>query len=569
MYKSFKITTPLLFLILGFILAGGSVLASSGVFISARVSIERIQITSGDIGLSALLFTPAEIEEPGHRPAILAFHGWAGTKENLIPTCLGFAEAGYVVLAMDLRGHGESQGIADLGGLDQQDGRVAIDYLVSRTDIVNSSALATWGSSFGGVISLLVAGTDPRISTAIASSTPSNISAWLLERDFRWQERVNFRPHVIIDPGNKTELDIRNPITHLDNISSLLILHGENDAIVPVQQARDLHTAAPTRNKKLVVFPNQGHNLDASLVKQETIEFLNTAFNNPNTVILGSTLSYYLIIFSWVLLLAGGLLITFAILSLFPYIEKFTSIREISQEEKPDLHGTTNLLIRILTVYVIGRAGSVILSLLLPTYYSTLFAITFAVLVTGAIIIIGFTLIFTPSPLLKRFQRRAYLEKVGIEVGIAVAIIFFLYMGFVILLDHPWIPFINLQTALNLWSVFLTIGLVLAIDAIFFWEIMYQNIRGLQPSCTGLRLYILLGLVYFFTKLLIFFGLIFLLYSTALEITLILYGIIIFGLLAAISPLVRIRWGLSAAVVSNVIAGFVAYSTFSIFFLVI
>ncbi|MFW9855648.1 MAG: alpha/beta hydrolase [Candidatus Thorarchaeota archaeon] len=569
MRKLPKNSAPYIFFILGFILIGSSILSSYGTFNLVQVNIEKLELVSGKIKLSALLFTPSHTQEPRPRPAILAYHGWGGSKENLIPICLGFAEAGFVVLAPDLRGHGESQGIADLGLLDQQDGRVAIDYLESRTILVNSSALATWGSSFGGVISLLVAETDNRIRATVASSTPANISAWLLKRDFRWQERVNFRPHVLIDPENATEIAIRNPMSYLDNISSLLVLHGESDAIVPVQHAMDLYARTPTNNKSLVIFSGQGHNLAADAVKLETTLFLKSVFKNGGTRVLGSSLPYYLIVFAWVLLLSGGLSITMGILSFFPYIDDYIASRIKLSIVKPQFNGTIRLLLVLLGTYVIGRGGSVLVSLMIPTYYSTIIAIFMGTTLTGGIIIAGLIATHTPSLIADRFWNSNYVQKLVIHGILIFAVIFTLYTTFLLFLDHPWVPFVNSSTALALWSVLVTIGLVLSFDAIFFWEILYTSIRRYRPSWSRRQMYTFQVLTYLFTKIVVFFGLMFILYLWMLEITLIFYGLIVFGVLAFISPLVRLHWGLSAVIVFNVISGLVAYSTFSLFFLVI
>ena len=98
--------------------------------------------------LSALLLYPNDPQNHP-KPAILAHHGWGGTKESVLPSCLDYAKAGFVVLIPDLRGHGESEGVSTLGLVEQSDARIAIDYLVSRSELVNASALSVLGSSFG------------------------------------------------------------------------------------------------------------------------------------------------------------------------------------------------------------------------------------------------------------------------------------------------------------------------------------------------------------------------------------------------------------------------------------
>ena len=61
---------------------GSGVLNSAVV---ADVRIERIRLNNDKITLSALLLYPSEsLNHP--RPAILAYHGWGGTKESILPS---------------------------------------------------------------------------------------------------------------------------------------------------------------------------------------------------------------------------------------------------------------------------------------------------------------------------------------------------------------------------------------------------------------------------------------------------------------------------------------------------
>ena len=241
--------------IFGFILMTMSFFLSSSSFNHAQIQLDLITLENEETSLSALLIYPRNIQESKPRPAILAYHGWGGTKEGILPTCLGLAEAGYVVLAPDLRGHGESEGISELGLVEIKDAKIAIDYLFSRSDLVNTSALSTWGSSFGGLIALLSAGTDPRVNATVATSAPTNLTDWLYQRDFRWQERITYRPYVPVDPQNESALMIRSPVTYIQNITNLLIIHGENDAIVPINQARALYEASLSINKFKLASP--------------------------------------------------------------------------------------------------------------------------------------------------------------------------------------------------------------------------------------------------------------------------------------------------------------------------
>jgi fermentation-respiration switch protein FrsA (DUF1100 family) len=40
----------------------------------------------------------------------------------------------------------------------------------------------------------------------------------------------------------------------------LLVLHGENDTLIPAAQGQALYDASPTADKRLVLIPRAGHN---------------------------------------------------------------------------------------------------------------------------------------------------------------------------------------------------------------------------------------------------------------------------------------------------------------------
>uniref|UniRef100_UPI0025F0D2D9 serine aminopeptidase domain-containing protein n=1 Tax=Sphingomonas sp. TaxID=28214 RepID=UPI0025F0D2D9 len=58
--------------------------------------------------LAGLLYRPATATMTDPAPAILAVHGYINTRETQSPFAIEFARRGYVVLALDQRGHGGS-----------------------------------------------------------------------------------------------------------------------------------------------------------------------------------------------------------------------------------------------------------------------------------------------------------------------------------------------------------------------------------------------------------------------------------------------------------------------------
>src|SRR5258708_35527952 len=129
-------------------------------------------IISEGTRMAALVFTPKSPRSE-KLPTIVMSHGWGGTAAALRPDAVVFAQAGYLVVAFDYRGWGNSDSrliqtdkkpekkdgklIAEM-----QEGREVVDPLDQTTDILNAihwaagdkqcdpDRIGIWGSSFSG-----------------------------------------------------------------------------------------------------------------------------------------------------------------------------------------------------------------------------------------------------------------------------------------------------------------------------------------------------------------------------------------------------------------------------------
>src|SRR5947208_3083888 len=86
----------------------------------------------------------------GKRPSVLVCHGIGNAKENSEPLALALAQRGFVVLAFDFGGHGESAGRPLSDKLNDEDARRAMAYLLTRPE-VDSQRLAGYGFSMGAI----------------------------------------------------------------------------------------------------------------------------------------------------------------------------------------------------------------------------------------------------------------------------------------------------------------------------------------------------------------------------------------------------------------------------------
>lgn len=196
-------------------------------------------------------------------PAVIYLHGNGGTRAagHRIQLMKVLSAAGFHVLALDYRGYGDSTGEPSEEGL-TSDAMHLYEWVKARKKI---SPVSIWGHSLGTGVATNVARSLER------KGTPAD--AIILEAPF-----TNIRDAVAHNPFAKLyrffpgfeyfflEIPALNNITFRndENVkilsSPLLILHAEDDHIVPVELGKKLYEIAQTSrsskdNAKLVLFP--------------------------------------------------------------------------------------------------------------------------------------------------------------------------------------------------------------------------------------------------------------------------------------------------------------------------
>ena len=99
---------------------------------------------------------------------VLAFHGVADNRVGIAGQSAVLLRAGYGIVMMDARAHGESEGpMATYGWLERNDTRAVVDALFSTEHPNHIFAL---GESMGAGIALQSAGVDSRIEAVVAEA---------------------------------------------------------------------------------------------------------------------------------------------------------------------------------------------------------------------------------------------------------------------------------------------------------------------------------------------------------------------------------------------------------------
>ncbi|WP_410619633.1 alpha/beta fold hydrolase [Amycolatopsis sp. cmx-8-4] len=121
--------------------------------------------SADQVKIDTTTYLPATVPAP----AVLLAHGFGGDKTSVADDARELARKGFVVMTWSARGFGKSTGKI---GLNDPDGEVAdasrlIDRLVAQhqvtTDPNGDPKIAVTGASYGGALSLLLAGTDKRV----------------------------------------------------------------------------------------------------------------------------------------------------------------------------------------------------------------------------------------------------------------------------------------------------------------------------------------------------------------------------------------------------------------------
>lgn len=229
--------------------------------------------TSSDgLELDGILIRPPEAPEETPLPMIVLVHGgpysrWAqGFHLSGLNWGQWLALAGYAVLMPNPRGglgHGEDFAAAargEVGQTDYRDIMAAVDRAIER-GIADPERLGIGGWSQGGFMSAWAVTQTERFKAAVMGAGISDWGMMVVTSDLPdfEQELGGSAPW----DGEKYRRHLElSPITFARNVKTpVLILHGENDARVPLSQATGFHRALRKYRVPVesVVYPREPH----------------------------------------------------------------------------------------------------------------------------------------------------------------------------------------------------------------------------------------------------------------------------------------------------------------------
>jgi fermentation-respiration switch protein FrsA (DUF1100 family) len=201
---------------------------------------EEVRLETAD-GL-ALVSWYAEAVAPG-RPTLVYLQGNGGNIAGRAHRVRLFLDRGYGVLLVGYRGYGGNPGVPSERGL-VADGHAALNFLADRDEPPEQVVLL--GESLGSAVAVRLASEKP-------------VGAVILEAPFTSAADAARYAFPLL-PVTLFIEDPYDSLSRIDRIGApLLIIHGEQDQIVPANQGRRL-LAAARAPKQGVFLPGAGHN---------------------------------------------------------------------------------------------------------------------------------------------------------------------------------------------------------------------------------------------------------------------------------------------------------------------
>lgn len=223
------------------------------------------------------------------RPAVIIIHGFKGFKDwGMFPVVADrLARAGLTAVSFNLSG----SGVDDAGNFTRPDPFARNTYSGELDDITRvvgavrngpplglarPSAIGLLGHSRGGGMAIVAAAADPAIRALVTWAAIGSIDRWSDAAKAAWRRRghlnvENTRTGQVLPIGPGILDDIaENAAGSLDILAAAgrvktpwLILHGETDESVPVEEARALAGASERSGTRLVLVP-AGHTFGAT-----------------------------------------------------------------------------------------------------------------------------------------------------------------------------------------------------------------------------------------------------------------------------------------------------------------
>ena len=232
--------------------------------------------------IEGILVYPPDYRAGARFPLIVHVHGGpAGVFQRGYATeriaSAALAERGYLVLQPNPRGstgYGATFRAAnrgDWGGGDYRDIMAGVDHLIAEGR-ADPDRLGIMGFSYGGFMTSWTITQTKRFKAAVAGGAVTDPVAFNGTSDIPSFIPDYFGAEFWDDPEPYRR---QSPLLHVQQVTTpCLILHGESDVRVPVEQGRAFYQALKRRGipTEMVTYPRQGHSFDEPRLYMDFIQ---------------------------------------------------------------------------------------------------------------------------------------------------------------------------------------------------------------------------------------------------------------------------------------------------------
>ena len=209
--------------------------------------------------VEAVSFTPAG---SGPFPGVLMIPGFERTARDMVPLGVRLGREGFAAVAVSEPGFGKSQGPPDFVGPKTLAVLTVAYRKLQKESYVDPNRMAIYGYSRGGMAASLLATELDDVKAAVFGA-----GIYDFQRFYDETPLPGARRNMMDETGmGKTAIRERSSILRMDRLNCpVLILHGERDERVPVDQAILLRDRLTQLHKEFEIklFPDAPHSIGA------------------------------------------------------------------------------------------------------------------------------------------------------------------------------------------------------------------------------------------------------------------------------------------------------------------
>jgi len=194
------------------------------------------------------------------RPPVVVLHGLGASKAHMIDYILFAQQQGNPTLAIDFRGHGDSDpSLTSIGFYESHDAMAAMKFVRSR----GAGNPVLWGTSMGAVSALLAAARDGSAAGVIADAPFDTYRNTVLHHA-KLMYGLSEYPFVaiafpMIEQRARFRIDDVDCLRAAGEVRApLLVLAAEKDTRMPITVVRSVYDRA-AGPKEFWVIPGEGH----------------------------------------------------------------------------------------------------------------------------------------------------------------------------------------------------------------------------------------------------------------------------------------------------------------------